>query len=105
MAAAKQLCFSVICVRNRRALVLAGEKRDPDFCLDQLFIKYTWVNEGDQNVTRSAQLLRTVDRSRRFPPTVYFTSTHAGSGSSQLSTLLASLIKPPTWVPGTVLQV
>lgn len=67
MAAAKQLCFSVICVRNRRALVLAGEKRGPDFCLDRLFIKYTWVNEGDQNITRSAQLLRTVDSKQALP--------------------------------------
>ena len=105
MAAMKQLCFSAICIRNCRALVLVGEKMGLDFCLDQLFTKYTQVNEGDQNVTRSTQLLHTVDRSRHFPPTVHFTSTRVGFGSSQVSTFLASLIKPPTWVPGTVLQV
>lgn len=77
----------------------------PDFSLDRLFIKYTWVNEGNQNVMRSTQLLCTVDRSRRFPPMVHFTSTHAGLGSSRVSKFLAFLARPPARVPGTALWV
>lgn len=82
----------MIYVRNCRALVLVAEKNDPHFCLDRLF----QVNEGDQNVTCSIQLLHMVNRSRCFPPTGCFTSTHAGPGSSQVSMFLALLIKPPT---------